>query len=106
MSEILVSPTVMDLGIIDASNPRSFEYNVTNLGYRELGLSVAASCGCSVPSIEPALLAPGQGGKVKVTFDPLGKSGMQEKSIWVSYDDPIKGKQVTTVTFRAQIKSN
>ena len=62
---------------------RTFEF--TNTGAAELVISnVSGSCGCTVANSWPKEpVAPGERGKIEVTFNSEGKEGQQEKQITV-----------------------
>ena len=63
----------------------TYEFKFNNTGKSPLIISDAkASCGCTVPEWPKEPVMPGQGGKIKVTFDSAGKSGLQDKQITVT----------------------
>jgi hypothetical protein len=63
----------------------SHEFEFTNTGKSDLLISNAiASCGCTVPDWPKEPIAPGKSGKLKVTFNSTGRSGMQHKSIAIT----------------------
>lgn len=102
MSEIIIHPNVMDLGITNTQEPRTFEFQIKNTTGQDIALSAGASCGCSLPSVVPTVVPANGKARLVVEFDPMGKSGMQEKNVWVEYR--INGeRRVQTVTFRTQI---
>lgn len=99
--EVTISPSIMNLGQID-NKPRKFWFEVKNNTDKELDLSAWASCGCTTPQVIPSRVAPGAISKLKVEFDPTGKSGVQEKGVGITYF--IDGQQKNTgATFIAKI---
>jgi len=59
-------------------------FSFTNNGSQPLLLNdVSTTCGCTVPEWSKEPIAPGSQGKIKVTFDPLGRPGAFRKSITV-----------------------
>lgn len=74
-----------DFGKVKAGDKVTYEFNFTNTGQSPLIISTAtASCGCTVPEWPKAPVQPGQGGKIKVTFDSANKEGLQDKQITVT----------------------
>ena len=74
-----------DFGKAKAGDKVTYEFAFTNTGKSPLIITDAkASCGCTVPEWPKEPVMPGQGGKIKVTFDSAGKSGLQDKQITVT----------------------
>ncbi len=74
-----------DFGKVKAGDKVTYEFKFTNTGQSPLIISTAtASCGCTVPEWPKAPIQPGQGGKIKVTFDSANKEGLQDKQITVT----------------------
>ena len=74
-----------DFGKVKAGDKVTYEFNFTNTGQSPLIISTAtASCGCTVPEWPKTPIQPGQGGKIKVTFDSANKEGLQDKQITVT----------------------
>ena len=74
-----------DFGKVKAGNKVTYEFAFTNTGKSPLIISDAhATCGCTTPEWPKEPIMPGQGGKIKVTFDSAGKSGLQDKQITVT----------------------
>lgn len=74
-----------DFGKAKAGDKVTYEFAFTNAGKSPLIITDAhASCGCTTPEWPKEPVMPGQGGKIKVTFDSAGKSGLQDKQITVT----------------------
>lgn len=102
MDEVVIKPSIMDLGQINPTEQRDLWFELTNNTDQELDFKAWAACGCTVPSIVPSRVAAGASAKLKATFNPVGKTGMQEKTLGVTY--MINGNQKgAQVTFRAKI---
>lgn len=82
---IQFSSTVHDFGAIkEDGGPVSVEFPFTNMGDANLLIYEAkAECGCTTPDYPKAPIAPGKGGKIKVTYNPLGRPGAFDKVITV-----------------------
>jgi len=74
-----------DFGQITEGEKVSYEFAFTNSGKEPLIITGAtATCGCTVPEYPNEPIAPGESGKISVTFDSAGKGGMQNKVITVT----------------------
>ena len=74
-----------DFGKVSSGDKVTYEFKFTNTGQSPLIVSNAtASCGCTVPEWPKEPVQPGQGGKIKVTFDSANKEGLQDKQITVT----------------------
>ena len=74
-----------DFGKVKAGDKVTYEFKFTNTGPSPLIITNAtASCGCTVPEWPKEPIQPGQGGKIKVTFDSANKEGLQDKQITVT----------------------
>ena len=56
-------------------------FNFTNVADKEITIAVAASCGCTVPTMEKTTYKPGESGKVSARFDPHSRQGPQTKTL-------------------------
>jgi plastocyanin len=74
-----------DFGKVKSGEKVTYDFKFTNTGKSPLIISEAhASCGCTVPEWPKEPIQPGQGGKIKVTFDSSNKSGLMDKQVTVS----------------------
>lgn len=76
---------VHDFGIVkEDGGPVSCEFTFANEGASNLIIyDASADCGCTRPEYPKAPVAPGKEGKIKVTFNPLGRPGGFTKVITV-----------------------
>ena len=71
-----------DFGTINGEDKVETVFTFTNTGETDLVISKATgSCGCTVPEYPKEPIAPGQKGDIKVSFNPKGKNGMQNKTV-------------------------
>lgn len=71
-----------DFGTIPGDKVVTTVFTFTNTGEANLVISKAmGSCGCTVPDYPKEPIAPGQKADIKVSFDPKGKKGMQNKTV-------------------------
>ncbi len=77
--------TVYKFGTITEGDKVEYNFRFKNTGKKPLVISNAhASCGCTVPEKPEKPVMPGETSFIKVVFNSKGKSGHQEKSIFVS----------------------
>ncbi len=83
---ITFSETTHDFGnIIETDGNASFTFEVTNTGKAVLLITnVQGSCGCAVTEWSKTPIAPGKNGFVKVTYNPINRPGVFNKTITVS----------------------
>lgn len=74
-----------DFGNIkEKSGPVSHDFEYYNDGKGNLViLDATAQCGCTKPEYSDKPVAPGKKGKIKVTFNPIGRPGSFEKTVKV-----------------------
>ncbi|MDE7413959.1 MAG: DUF1573 domain-containing protein [Muribaculaceae bacterium] len=72
-------------GVIkENGGPVSHEFTFTNEGTGNLIIYEAtAQCGCTKPEYPKNPVAPGKSGKIKVTYNPIGRPGPFEKVVTV-----------------------
>lgn len=83
---------VWDFGTIANDKPASHDFEFVNDGTGNLViLNATAECGCTRPEYPDKPVAPGKKGKVKVTYNPVGRPGSFEKTVTVKTNgDPKK----------------
>jgi len=71
-----------DFGAIEEGEKVSYSFVFKNTGGSDLVISSAqGSCGCTVPSYPQDPVKPGAEGKIDVSFNSAGKSGLTEKTV-------------------------
>lgn len=99
---ILIKPSEVNLGQLSQNEVKEFEVELSNLSEQSLEVTPWASCGCTVPRVDPKVIPSGGTGRLIAKFDTSGKSGLQQKTIGVKYD--IGGQTKTTsINFIAKI---
>ncbi|MDE6272766.1 MAG: DUF1573 domain-containing protein [Muribaculaceae bacterium] len=86
VGKINFSEKVFDFGKIkEKGGLVTHEFNFTNDGDGNLViLKATAECGCTRPSYSDAPVGPGKSGKLKVSYNPLGRPGSFEKVVTVT----------------------
>lgn len=93
-SKIAFKETVYDFGKVSLKSGKvSHEFSFVNEGNRNLVITNArADCGCTRPEYDDSPVAPGKGGKVKVTFAPAGKGHFTKKVTITTNGNPRKAR--------------
>ena len=76
---------IYDFGIVkEDGGAVSHEFDFENAGSANLIIYEAkADCGCTRPDYPKAPIAPGKQGKIKVTYNPLGRPGAFTKVVTI-----------------------
>lgn len=89
----------MDFGNIQSNGATEREVLFTNTGKQELLLkSIQPNCSCIKASAEKTRLKPGESSILKISFNPLDRSGTQNKAISFYTNDPKNPVQRLTFT--------
>ncbi|MDE5881850.1 MAG: DUF1573 domain-containing protein [Muribaculaceae bacterium] len=93
-SKISFKETVYDFGKVSLKGGKvSHEFSFNNEGDRNLVITNArADCGCTRPEYDDSPVAPGKGGKVKVTFAPAAKGHFSKKVTVTTNGSPRKAR--------------
>ncbi len=77
---------VYDFGKIkEKGGLATHEFTFSNSGTANVAIiNASAECGCTRPSYSDAPVAPGKSGKVKVSYNPLGRPGPFEKVVTIT----------------------
>ena len=74
-----------DFGKIPDTAPVETSFVVTNTGDKPLLITNAqGSCGCTVPDYPKDPIAPGESRDMKVSFNPNGKEGVNNKTVTIT----------------------
>jgi hypothetical protein len=94
-----------DFGNIKQNVKVTTDFNLTNTGKSALNIRQSKSnCGCTVVQIDKMTLEPGESIPVKVTFDPTGRRGVQQKSISLFSNDPMNPTQMITIKANVEME--
>ena len=84
LAAIEFEETTHDFGKIIQGEKVSYTFKFKNVGKADLLISkVSTSCGCTASDYPKDPVAPGETGKVEVTFDSHNKKGFQNKTATV-----------------------
>lgn len=84
-AKIQFSEYTYDFGVIkEANGAVSHTFEFTNTGNANLIITeVTATCGCTRPEYPKEPIAPGKKGKIKITYNPLARPGIIDRTITV-----------------------
>ena len=84
-AKIKFTETRHDFGSVkEKGGPVSHEFEFVNTGNGNLIIiDATASCGCTKPDFPKQPIAPGKKGKVKVTYNPMGRPGQIDRTVTV-----------------------
>jgi hypothetical protein len=97
---IKIDSMKFDWGDISDTEPVEHVFNFTVVADKDITLAVAASCGCTVPTMEKTTYKPGETGKVTARFDPHSRQGPQTKTLTFTITNPqgVYSQQIATLT--------
>lgn len=107
----VVATTVMkidrmehDFGKIPDTAPVETSFVITNDGNEPLLITNAqGSCGCTVPEYPKEPIAPGESRDMKVSFNPSGKSGVNNKTVTITANtDPA----TTIINIKSDVQAS
>lgn len=95
-SRMKLKETVHDFGTIkENGGPAVCEFEFENQGNAPLLIfDATAECGCTRPEYPKNPIAPGKKGKVKVTYNPLGRPGPFDKTVTIKTNGTPKKLRV------------
>lgn len=90
--------TTHDFGAIASNEKQAFSWAYHNDGNAPLEIvAVNPSCGCTASAVDPAAVAPGAAGALRITYDPAGQSGDVRKTLAVVTNDPSHPRTLLTI---------
>ena len=86
----------LDLGKVKKGEKRHFEYTFTNIGKEDIEIDLISACECTETDYPAKSFAPGEKGKIKVTFDSSKKDAEEtiDIDIFLKNTDPNTGGPV------------
>jgi len=99
--KITVDNKVYDFGAIKNGAKKTHTFILTNKGKADLIIrKIKSNCGCTIAKIDKKIIKPRESINLKTTFDSIGRSGKQNKSITIITNDPKNN------SIRLKIKGN
>lgn len=101
--EMKIDAGLLDFGNISATASTDREVVLTNAGKKELVLkAIQPNCTCVTASASKSSLKPGETATLRITFNPSGRRGTQNKAVTIYSNDPRN--PVQRLTFTAYIQ--
>lgn len=95
--------TEHDFGKILQGEQLSYTFHFKNVGNAPLLItSVEKTCGCTSPNYSKEPIAPGESGKITITYDSKGHKGFQNKRIIVNANT---NPSETVLRIKAQVEN-
>ncbi len=89
---------VHDFGVVDPSQAVEHTFLIRNDGTLTLEITrVHASCGCTVANISEQQIPPGGESRITTRLSLQGKSGTQQKTVFVDSNDPAQPQTILTL---------
>ena len=93
-----------DFGPIPPTETVQTTFKVKNVGGKTLEISrIQTSCGCTAAMMDSQSLKPGDSSRLKVTFDPRGKSGKMARTLWLFTNDKDPASQQKQIVIMADV---
>lgn len=73
------------LGELPQNTVHAFSFEIENTSNLDITPTLSASCGCTIPKLNPKIVLALGKSTVNATFDTTGKSGLQSKNININY---------------------
>jgi hypothetical protein len=101
---IFFSNSIHNFGQINEGDTAVHIFSFKNTGKVPLIISSATgTCGCTVPEWPKNPIDPGQSGEIKVSFNSTGKSGAQDKEVYI-VSNSIPNKTVLKIKAFVAVK--
>ena len=98
---IKIEEANFDFGTINEGDKVEHIFKFTNTGNGNLMvINAQPSCGCTVPEWTKEPIKKGESGEIKIIFNSAGKSGQQQKTVYIT-TNTLAGNEV--ITFKATI---
>jgi len=98
MPKVQMDEAIFDFGEMQQGESVTHDFLLKNIGDANLIISTAkGSCGCTVPEWPKEPIAKGEQATIKVTFNSVGKSGKQNKTVTL-VTNAIPNTKVITIT--------
>mgnify|MGYP003605173490 CR=1 FL=1 len=101
---LFLSKNEHDFGTLQKGSTGHFQVSVRNEYPFPVTPTLSASCGCTIPTLDPATIPANGTAQLLVDFDTTGKQGFQRKNVYVGFKNnnaPIN----LTCTFTANVEN-
>ncbi|EAZ83110.1 DUF1573 domain-containing protein [Algoriphagus machipongonensis] len=93
----------IDLKKISANSVQTESVTITNKGQEKLEIrKIQGNCDCLTIEIPKVELLPGESVDLKITFDPKGRKGIDQRNIYLFSNDPVNPVQLFLLKSRVE----
>ncbi|MFM7630171.1 MAG: DUF1573 domain-containing protein [Algoriphagus sp.] len=101
--QLFISQKIIELGEINSSTVIRKSVELKNLGKKNLELrKIQGNCECLVVEPSKNSLAPGEQMELMLTFDPVGRKGIDHRNIYLFTNDPVN--PVQSIVIKSKIE--
>jgi hypothetical protein len=101
--QLSISPSEIDLKEISANSIQNKSVTLTNKGREVLEIrKIQGNCDCLVLEISKTTINPGESIDLKITFDPKGRKGIDQRNIYIFSTDPLNSVQLLILKSRVE----
>ena len=102
LGEIRFESTLHDFGDIWDHEKAEHRFKFTNVGSETLVITdTTATCGCTIPEVNPKEYEPGESGEIVVIFNPENRVNNQRKTVHITTDSRATPR--VSLTFTANV---
>ena len=95
VAQLVVFPKEIDLKTITSTSIQNQVVTLTNKGREDLEIrKVQGNCDCLTLELSKTSLKQGESIELRITFDPSGRKGIDQRNIYIFSTDPINSVQL------------
>ncbi|MEN2283439.1 DUF1573 domain-containing protein [Algoriphagus sp. SE2] len=99
--QMVLSANEIDLKKISANTIKNERVEITNKGQRVLEIrKIQGNCKCLKLEISKTEINPGESIELRITFDPSGRKGIDQRNIYLFSNDPVNPVQLLILKSR------
>ncbi len=105
--KLKIERTQHNFGTVNEGEILDLVLKYQNVGNSLLKINdIRSSCGCAVALLNKKELKPGDEGKIRIEFDTTNRFGRLTRTVTIFSNDPIKPRQVITLSVNIQKKES
>jgi hypothetical protein len=101
--QLFIENKEVNLGSISPNTIQIRTVNLTNRGHQVLEIrKIQGNCECLKLEMGKTSINPGETLEMKITFDPKGRFGLDQRNIYIFSNDPVNSVQLIVVKSRVE----
>jgi len=101
--QLVISKKEIDLNEISATEVQEIEVILTNRGQQVLEIKkVQGNCNCLKLEMPVTSIRSGESVTLRITFDPIGRKGIDQRNIYLFSNDPVNPVQLLILKSRVE----